>query len=94
MLDDFRSYDLTADLSKLSKPLMILHSPSDTTVGYHHAMRIYSLVQQANAESPQRPEVSLVTLPQSDHLLVNEPKDLLFVIGIVHVWAKRLLVIP
>ncbi len=94
MLEDFRSYDLPADLSKLSKPLMILHSPSDTTVGYHHAMRIYSLAQQSNEESPLRPEVSLVTLPQSDHLLVNEPKDLLFVVGIVHAWAKRLMSAP
>jgi uncharacterized protein len=94
MLDDFRSYNLTSDLSRLSKALMILHSPSDTTVGYHHAMRIYSLVQQSNAESLQRPEVSLITLPQSDHLLVNEPKDLLFVIGLVHVWAKRLISAP
>ncbi len=31
-----------------------LHSPTDTTVGYHHAMRIFSLVQQSNADRPQR----------------------------------------
>ncbi len=93
MLEDFRNYDLSTDLSRLSKPLMILHSPSDTTVGYHHAMRIFSLVQQANSESDQRPEVSLITLPQSDHLLVNEPKDLSFVIGLVHVWGKRILAV-
>lgn len=91
MLDDFRAYDLAVDLSRLTKPLMILHSPTDETVGYHHAMRIYSLVQQSNADRPQRPEVSLFTLPKSDHLLVSDPHDLPLVVGLVHVWAKRLI---
>lgn len=90
MTDDFRSYDLTQDLARLAKPLLILHSPSDQTVGYHHAIRIYSMVQQANQQSQQRPEVSLMTLPQSDHLLVNNPKDIKFVIDLVHVWLTRI----
>jgi putative redox protein len=91
MLEDFRSYNLEADLSRLSKPLLILHSTADETVGYHHALRIYSLVQQANSERPERPDVSLFTLPKSDHLLVNNPHDLPLVIGMVHIWAKRLI---
>jgi uncharacterized protein len=83
------SNDLPADLARLDKPLLILHSPTDGTVGYHHALRIYSLVQQANADRSQRPEVSLLTLPKSDHLLVDDPRDLPFVVDLIHAWAKR-----
>jgi uncharacterized protein len=91
MIDDFRSYDLTKDLAELTKPLMILHSPADTTVGYHHAMRIYSLVMHANRKDAKRPEVSLLTLPQSDHLLVNNPHDIPMIVAWTSAWGKRMM---
>ncbi len=92
MIDDFRRYDLTKDLAELNRPLMIFHSPTDATVGYHHAMRIYSLVMQANRLDKEPPEVSLVTLPQSDHLLVNNPRDIPMIVSWISAWGKRMAV--
>lgn len=92
MIDDFRQYDLTKDLAELNKPLMIFHSPTDATVGYHHSMRIYSLVMQTNRQGKERPEVSLVTLPQSDHLLVNNPHDIPMIVSWISAWGKRMAV--
>ncbi len=90
MIDDFRRYDLTKDLAELTKPLMIFHSPGDATVGYHHAMRIYSLVMHSNRTDSRPPEVSLVTLPQSDHLLVNHPDDIPMIVSWISAWGKRM----
>lgn len=90
MIEDFRRYDLTTDISELQKPLMIFHSPSDATVGYHHAMRIYSLVLQSNRPDQVRPEVSLMTLPQSDHLLVSNSRDIPMIVAWISAWGKRI----
>ncbi|MDZ4851147.1 MAG: alpha/beta fold hydrolase [Pirellulaceae bacterium] len=94
MLEDFRQYDLTKDIAELRKPLLIFHSPTDGTVGYHHAMRIYSLVLQSNGPDKVRPEASLITLPQSDHLLVNNPRDIPMIVAWISAWGKRLLPFP
>ncbi|MCY2975149.1 MAG: alpha/beta hydrolase [Planctomycetota bacterium] len=88
MTDNFRTYDLSRDIAALQKPLMIFHSPADLTVGYHHAMRIYSLLMQSN-KSPAV-EASLVTLPQSDHLLTNDLRDVAMLVQWLDAWAKRL----
>jgi putative redox protein len=90
MIDDFRRYDLTRDLTTLNKPLMLLHSPTDATVGYHHAMRIYSLVMQSGSSDRESPEVSLLTLPKSDHLLVSNPHDIPMIVAWIHAWGKRI----
>jgi len=86
MIDNFRTYDLPRDIAALTKPLMIFHSPADLTVGYHHAMRIFSLVTQSH--SPV--EASLVTLPQSDHLMTNNPRDIPMLVQWLDAWTKRL----
>jgi putative redox protein len=88
MTQNFREYDLPRDIASLKKPLMIFHSPADLTVGYHHAMRIYSLVTQS-INSPAT-EASLVTLPQSDHLLTNDLRDIPMLVQWLDAWAKRL----
>ncbi len=88
MTDNFRSYDLSRDIAALKKPLMIFHSPADLTVGYHHAMRIYSLLMQSN-KSPAV-EASLMTLPQSDHLLTNDLRDIAMLVQWLDAWARRL----
>ncbi len=89
MLEDFQSYDLTKDIAALRKTLLILHSPTDTTVAYYHAMRIYALVLQSKLADNERPEVSLVSLPKSDHLLVDDPRDIPMVIALISAWGKR-----
>jgi len=89
MLEDFRQYDFTKDIARLKKSLLIFHSPTDATVGYHHAMRIYALVSQSNQPDSMRPEVSLITLPKSDHLLVNDPRDIPMVVSLISGWGKR-----
>jgi len=88
MIQNFLTYDLPKDIAALRKPLMIFHSPADLTVGYHHAMRIYSLVMQSNNSSPV--EASLVTLPKSDHLMTNDLRDIQLVVQWLDAWAKRL----
>ena len=90
MIDDFRQYDLAKDIATLNKSLMIFHSPTDATVGYHHAMRIYSLVMQSNRPDRERPEVSLMTLPKSDHLLVNNPSDIPMIVSWISAWGMRM----
>lgn len=94
MIENFREYDLSRDISNLKKRLMILHSPTDATVGYHHAMRIFALASQSPTFVNERGEtvqleVSLVTLPNSDHLFVKEPRDIRLVTDLIHSWSKR-----
>jgi len=68
MLDDLRSHDLPAMISKIAVPTMLFHSPVDATLGFDHALRIMGLIQA----SPQRQTpVSLVALDGADHLLTN-----------------------
>ena len=91
MTTDFRSHDLPSFISNLSKPVLILHSPVDETVGFHHAMRIYSLLTQRNDSQPPPADASLVSLQKSDHLLLD-PHDIEFAADTIHVWFKRLYV--
>lgn len=74
MLDDFRSHDLTAMISRIVCPTLLFHSPADKTVGLDHAIRILGLIQS----SPQiaSPAASLVTLVGADHLLTRDAADL------------------
>ncbi len=39
MPEDFRSYDLSRIVANLAKPVLALHSRTDETVGYHHAIK-------------------------------------------------------
>ncbi len=78
-LDDIESKDMTKLLRKLRKPLLVLHSPQDTTVGIENAKEIYNA-----AFHPK----SFISLDGANHLLTN--KDNSFYVGeIVASWAKR-----
>jgi putative redox protein len=90
MIDDFRSHDLPASIGQLTKPVLIFHSPRDETLGYDHALRIYSLVMNRGDHQPVSPGASLMTLLGSDHLLTNHPADNPFVAETIHAWLKRL----
>lgn len=80
-LDDVDGYDLSADISSLNKPLMILHSPDDETVSIGHANRIF--------EAARFPK-NFISLDGADHLLTNR-EDATCVANIISAWVKRYL---
>lgn len=93
MLSDFRQHDVPAQLSRLAKPVLLFHSPEDETVHFGHALRLYSLLtQRADDIAPAAP-VSLMCLPQADHLLVNNPADITLFTQVTAAWCQRIEVI-
>lgn len=66
-------------LSRLGRPLLVLHSPVDRTVGIENARSIY--------EAARHPK-SFISLDDADHLL-TDPADALYVGSILASWADR-----
>ncbi|APT92560.1 alpha/beta hydrolase [Corynebacterium phocae] len=62
-LEDLADTDPVVYLRKLKKPLMILHSPVDTTVGVDNAQNIFRMTRYPK---------SLVALDKADHLLTKQ----------------------
>jgi uncharacterized protein len=91
MLEDFRRTDLPALLRQLEKPVLLFHSPVDETLGFEHALRLYSLLTQRASEEVAAAPTSLICLPGADHLLVNNPADLRFVVQVIKAWFDRLM---
>lgn len=92
MLDDFRSFDLPARLSQLDKPVVIFHSPVDETLGFEHALRLYSLLTQRSGSEREPSPASLICLPGADHLLTKQPADIDFIASAMAAWFERWLV--
>lgn len=80
-LDDIAEHNLTEHLAALRKALLILHSPTDNTVGIDNATRIF-----VAAKHPK----SFVSLAGADHLL-NQKRDAEYVADVVAAWVKRYL---
>ncbi|APG65478.1 osmotically inducible protein C [Tenacibaculum todarodis] len=78
-VENFDKTDLPSVVKNLRKPLLILHSPTDTIVGIKNAEQIYH-----NAHHPK----SFVTLDNTDHLLSNA-KDSIYVGNVIGAWAER-----
>ncbi|NOJ45085.1 bifunctional alpha/beta hydrolase/OsmC family protein [Bradyrhizobium archetypum] len=78
-LDDVAEHSLAAHIAKLHKALLVMHSPTDDTVGIDHATRIF-----AAAKHPK----SFVSLSGSDHLLSGK-RDAAYVAGVIAAWAER-----
>lgn len=91
MLDDFRRFDLPAELRKLTKPTLLFHSPVDETLGFEHVLRLYSLLTQRLNDDVAPAPTSLICLPGADHLLVKHAADLGFVTSVIGSWFNRLL---
>jgi fermentation-respiration switch protein FrsA (DUF1100 family) len=70
---------LSDKIAKLSKALLIFHSPTDDVVGIENASRIF-----AAARHPK----SFVSLAGADHLL-SRRSDAAYVADVIHAWAKR-----
>ena len=80
-LDDVRSIGLEEHLARLRAPLLVMHSPTDATVGIENASRIF-----AAARHPK----SFVSLDRADHLLTDE-RDARHVATVIAGWfAARL----
>jgi uncharacterized OsmC-like protein/pimeloyl-ACP methyl ester carboxylesterase len=80
-LDDIAEHGLMAHVAKLHKALLIMHSPTDDTVGIDNATRIF-----VAAKHPK----SFVSLAGADHLL-SERRDAAYVADVIGAWATRYL---
>lgn len=80
-VDDLRRHDLGTSVRKLQLPLLVMHSPRDTTVGVDNAARIF-----AAAVHPK----SFISLDDVDHLLTRRP-DADYAAAIISTWAVRYL---
>ena len=78
-VDNFKKTDLPEITKNLRKPILVMHSPTDTIVGVDNAQQIYH-----NARHPK----SFISLDGADHLLTNT-KDSLYVGSIIGTWAQR-----
>ncbi len=78
-VDDFGKTDLPKIVKNLRKPMLIMHSPTDTIVGINNAEQLYH-----NAHHPK----SFVTLDNADHLLTNS-KDSNYAGNVIGTWVQR-----
>jgi len=80
-LDDIAEHNLMNHVAKLRKALLIMHAPTDDTVGIDNATRIF-----VAAKHPK----SFVSLAGADHLLTQR-NDSAYVADVVAAWVTRYL---
>lgn len=80
-LDDIAEQNLMAHVTSLQKALLIMHAPTDDTVGIENATRIF-----VAAKHPK----SFVSLSGADHLLTDK-RDAAYVADVIAAWASRYL---
>ena len=78
-VDDAEGSRLEDRIASLKKALLVLHSPTDQTVGIKNASQIFQA-----AKHPK----SFVSLDNADHL-VSKPEDAAYAAGIIAAWAAR-----
>ena len=78
-LDDIAEHGLMAHVMRLHKALLIMHAPTDDTVGIDNATRIF-----VAAKHPK----SFVSLAGADHLLTGK-RDAAYVAEVIAAWATR-----
>jgi putative redox protein len=78
-LDDIAEHGLMMHIAKLHKALLIMHSPTDDTVGIDNATQIFIA-----ARHPK----SFVSLAGADHLLSGK-RDAAYVADVIAAWAER-----
>jgi putative redox protein len=78
-LDDVAEHNLMAQVGKLHKALLVMHSPTDDTVGIDNATHIF-----VAAKHPK----SFVSLAGADHLL-SQRRDSVYVADVIAAWAER-----
>lgn len=80
-LEDIQSKNMHTILKQMKKPLLVVHSPQDNTVGIENAKEIYH-----HAHHPK----SFISIDQADHLLSNK-QDSIYVGNVIAGWAERYL---
>lgn len=80
LLESLRNRDLEADIGAIRMHHLILHSPMDETVGFHHAETLIRISGGIK---------SMVTLDGSDHLLINRTEEVQFVADLIDLWSQR-----
>ena len=80
LIESLKHSDLEHEIQQIRMPHLILHSPDDATVAYRHAQ---TLLQRSGGLT------SLISLDDSDHLLVKQKQDVAFVANVITTWAKR-----
>lgn len=80
-IEKVENVDLLAEVGRLRKPLLFLHSPTDNVVGIEHASALFGA-----ARHPK----SFVSLEGADHLLLEE-QDAEFAASVIAGWASRYL---
>jgi uncharacterized OsmC-like protein/fermentation-respiration switch protein FrsA (DUF1100 family) len=80
-LDDIAEHRLMTDVTNLHRALLIMHSPTDDTVGIENATRIF-----VAARHPK----SFMSLAGADHLLTQR-RDTAYVADVIAAWVTRYL---
>jgi uncharacterized OsmC-like protein/fermentation-respiration switch protein FrsA (DUF1100 family) len=78
-IDDVREHSLMDHITHLHKALLVMHSPTDDTVGIDNATRIF-----VAAKHPK----SFVSLADADHLL-SQRRDSAYVADVIAAWVSR-----
>ena len=78
-VDDVKMHDQDARIANLRKALLVLHAPTDDTVGIDNASRIFT-----TAKHPK----SFISLDGANHLLTDR-KEAAFAAGVIAAWALR-----
>lgn len=84
LIKDLNEQMVTKTIQELRKPVLILHSPQDTTVGINHAEMLY--------QAAMHPK-SFVSLDGADHLLMDKA-DSHYAGMVIASWASRYLEMP
>lgn len=83
-IEDLESKDPESVAKDLRKPLLIMHSPTDTTVGITNAAKMYTA-----AHHPK----SFITLDGADHLL-SKKEDSLYAGNMIAAWIEKYIELP
>ncbi len=83
-LEDISEKNMTHALKHLRKPILVMHSPQDTTVSVENAAEIYQ-----HAMHPK----SFISLDGADHLL-SKKRDSAYVGNVIASWSRRYLDLP
>jgi uncharacterized OsmC-like protein/fermentation-respiration switch protein FrsA (DUF1100 family) len=78
-LDDIAEHGLMGHIANLRKALLVMHAPTDDTVGIDNATRIFLA-----AKHPK----SFVSLADADHLL-SQRRDSSYVADVIAAWVSR-----
>jgi alpha-beta hydrolase superfamily lysophospholipase len=80
-LIDAAEHNLSEKIAGLKRALLVMHSPTDTTVDISNALAIFTA-----AKHPK----SFISLDDADHLLTRR-EDAVYVAGMIAAWSERYL---